>query len=103
MSLVDNRTDRTGQTARAVEYRIDPIAHTAQLVWSHPFVAPLTGQPWSAGFGSVRRQADGHVVVGWGDQTSPQLTEYDAAGHVALAVDTPDSWGYRVVKEPAPS
>jgi len=101
LSLIDSRTDRPGETARAVVYRLDGAGGTARLVWSAPFVAPVTGATWSGGLGSVRRQSDGHTVVGWGDQPSPQLTEYDAAGAVVLAVETPDSWGYRVVKEPA--
>jgi hypothetical protein len=73
----------------------------ARLVWSSPFTAPITGEPWSSGLGSVRRQPDGHVVVGWGDQAKPQFTEFDERGEPVLTVETADSWGYRVVKEPA--
>ena len=101
LSLVDNRTARPGEAGRVVVYRLDTADGSARLLWSQPFTAPVTGQTWSGGLGSVRRQTDGHTVVGWGDQPSPQLTEYDASGAVVLAVETPDSWGYRVVKEPA--
>jgi hypothetical protein len=103
LTLVDNRTERTGENARVAFYRLDVANQTARLIWWAPFVAPLTGEAWSSGLGSARAHADGHVVVGWGDQTSPQLTEYDAGRRPVLVVETPDSWGYRVVKEPASS
>jgi hypothetical protein len=100
LSLVDNRTDRAGETARAVVYGLDTVHHTATLVFSKDFTAPLTGETWSGGLGSLRRQPDGHVVVGWGDQTMPQLTEYDASGTPVLGVDMIEAWSYRAVKEP---
>lgn len=101
LTMIDNRTERAGEQGRAVAYRLDEANGVARLIWSAPFVAPVTGEAWSGGLGSVRRQADGHTVVGWGDQARPQFVEYDADGEPALVVDTPDSWGYRVVKEPA--
>lgn len=101
LTLVDNRTERAGEQGRAVAYQLDEANGVARMVWSAPFVAPVTGESWSGGLGSVRRQADGHTVVGWGDQARPQFVEYDADGEQVLVVDTPDSWGYRVVKEPA--
>ena len=101
LSMIDNRTGKTGQRARAVVYRLDTTNATARLVFAEDHAAPLTGEGWSAGMGSVRRQADGHVVVGWGDQTMPQLTEFDAAGTPVLSVDMIDAWSYRTVKVPA--
>ncbi len=101
LTVVDNRTGRAGETGRAVAYRLDEAAGVARLVWSSPFTAPVTGEPWSSGLGSVRRQPDGHTVVGWGDQAKPQFTEFDERGVPVLTVETADSWGYRVVKEPA--
>ena len=101
LSLVDNRTGKTGQRARAVIYRLDTTNSTARLVFAQDHSAPLTGEGWSAGMGSVRRQADGHVVVGWGDQTMPQLTEFDTDDTPVLSVDMIDAWSYRTVKVPA--
>lgn len=98
LTLVDNRTEKAGQRARVVGYRLDTVNGTARLEFSHDVATPLTGETWSAGMGSARVQPDGHLVVGWGDQTTPQLAEYDEGGTPLLRVDMVDAWAYRVVK-----
>lgn len=99
VTMFDNRTAKTGQPARAVEYAVDQQQHTATLVASVP--AP-DGNP-ACCLGSTRRQDDGSVVVGWGS-SPPLLTEYNAKGTRTLVLSqNPPSYNYRVVKLPTTS
>jgi hypothetical protein len=88
---------------RAVEYAIDPVAHTATFVWQRPIDGPCsTPTCKSFGIGSVRRQPDGNTVIAWGGESSPAFTEVDPAGAALLQVSLPiANLTYRVVKVPA--
>jgi hypothetical protein len=96
LTLLDNRT-ATGQSARAVAYRIDEPAGTATLLWqiSAPEASP------SFGLGSNRVAADGSVLVGWGNPVQPMFSEYDAAREVVMTISQVGGGAaYRIVKEP---
>ena len=63
---------------RAVEYVLDPVAHTATFVWQRPIDGPCSNAACkSFGIGSVRRQPDGNTVIAWGGESSPAFTEVD--------------------------
>jgi hypothetical protein len=94
--------DESGQTApaRAVAFSIDLAGGTATPIWQR------TGPATSGAMGSVRLQADGHVVVGWGapETGHTTLTEFDEAGHDVLDVAFPSGeTSYRAIKTPLES
>jgi hypothetical protein len=93
ISLFDNRLDSTGAT-RAAVYAIDTVGHTATLIAS--YARPDGGQVGT--MGSVRVNADGHVVIGWG-ANAPLATELDSSNSVVLELTGPDGGSYRAVKE----
>jgi hypothetical protein len=102
--MFDNRASAaTPGTMRAVEYAIDPAAHTATFVWQRPIIGPCTPPNTtckSFGLGSVRRQPDGNTVIAWGGERAPAFSEVDATGKALLEVSQP-GLTYRVVKVPA--
>lgn len=79
---------------RVVEYQLDPVAMTAELVWSY---AP-TGTR-SQSMGSAQRLPNGNTFVGWGMSYNPVLaTEVDPDGNVVFQLE-----GYSVDSEPPAS
>ncbi len=92
LTVYDNRTAMTGQSARVVAYRIDTDDMTATMIREikHP-----AGQ-LSGALGSARFAADGSVLVNWG-QLQPMFTELDAAGNTLLSV-TSNTGTFRAVK-----
>lgn len=74
--LYDNGTRHTPPETRAVEYRLDPVAKTADLVWQFrhdpPFWVPYTG--------SVQRLASGNTVIGYSNRGI--VTEVDPGGKI---------------------
>lgn len=90
------------RTSRAVRYRIDPDAGTAEVVWS--YTATVDGEPAYASFvGDADRMANGNVLMTNGgyadrpDQVSAQIVEVvpddsPAGGRIVfdLRLDHPD-------------
>jgi hypothetical protein len=95
--LYDNGTRHTPPETRVVEYRLDPAAKTADMVWQYrhspPFYVPYTG--------SVQRLKSGNTVIGFSNRGI--VTEVDPKGNVvwegAIMVN-PDRAGdfYRAIK-----
>lgn len=101
LTLFDNRTEMSGQPARAVAYRIDtanadPAAWTATLEWE---IRDVLGRN-SPALGSTRVGEDGSVLIGWGF-LQPMFEEVAASGERLLAVSQlPFGNSYRIVKYP---
>jgi len=101
LTLFDNESNVPSTRSRAAEYQIDTGTGTATLVWQYE----LDRQVTAFGLGSVRRQADGSTVIGWGP-LQPLLTDLGPYGNLTLsvsqtpAVDNQISMNYRTVKEP---
>ncbi len=98
ITVFDNETGRTTETARAVQYAINTSAGTATMVreWRSQ-----SGP--SAAMGGTRLQSDGSIVICWGS-SPPLFTEIDQFGSVLLNVaQLPTGAGYRIVKEPLSS
>ena len=101
LTLFDNESGVAGASSRAVEYALDTNANTATLVWQYE----LSRQVTAFGLGSVRRQADGSTVIGWGP-LQPLLTDLGPFGNLTLevsqspATDNQIAMNYRTVKEP---
>lgn len=94
--LYDNGTTHTPPETRAVEYRLDPAARTATLVWEFRH-QPAIYTPF---VGSAQRLAGGNTFVGYGG--AGVVTEASPAGAVVwegqLAVDGAPSIAYRLLK-----
>lgn len=94
VTVFDDQSGRTFETARAVQYAIDTNAGTATMVreWRS-----RSGP--SAAMGGARLQRDDSVVISWGT-SPPLLTEIDPFGSILLNIrQLPTGVGYRVVKE----
>ena len=81
LTVYDNRTAMTGQSARVVVYEIDEAQGTATMIREIRQPAGLV----SGALGSARFAADGSVLVNWG-QLQPMFTELDAAGNTLLSI-----------------
>lgn len=75
--LYDNGTRHTPPETRAVEYRLDPVAKTADMVWQFRH-SPVFWVPYT---GSVQRLVDGNTVIGYSNRGI--VTEVRRDGSVA--------------------
>jgi hypothetical protein len=91
LTLFDNSLFSPNQ-ARAVEYEIDTIAMTAELVWEHRNTHGL----FSQFVGNVQQLDNGNRIVNWGGLFPLNLTttfvEIDAFGNDMLKVDLSDGF-----------
>jgi hypothetical protein len=95
VTLFDDHGAKPG-VARAVEYTIDHVAHTATMVFHFDGTAQAQYE------GSFRRYADGHSVIGWGYvPNDPRVvTELDESGTDIFDVTFTGGASYRAVKVP---
>ena len=71
---------------RIVEYKIDEVNKTAELVWEYKkegLFIPIMG--------SVKRLSNGNTLICWG-KDSPCITEIDYDGKVVLEIDLPKGY-----------
>lgn len=100
--LFDNGQTRDPPESRAAEYAVDPVAHTATLVWQFRHTPPL----YAPILGSVQRLENGNTLVGFTGQfdftraTGPAtVDEVDPSGQVVWEATTPrDMVVYRMLK-----
>ena len=78
ITLFDNGNFHDPPCSRAVEYRLDEQAMTAQLVWEYRHVPCLQ----ASATGNVQRQPNGNTLISWGTENT--VTEVRADGTVAL-------------------
>ena len=94
--LYDDGTTHAPQVTRAVEYRIEPSAHTATLVWEFRHQPAL----YTPFVGSVQRLRSGDTFVGYG--WVGLATEVTPAGAVVwegqLTIDGAPWVAYRLLK-----
>ena len=81
--LFDNGNLHDPPRSRAVEYRIDEQARTAELVWSHDD-GRYTGY-----FGSAERLENGNTLISWGALHDPLVTEVTPAGERVFTLTLP--------------
>ena len=82
-TLFDNGIQHDPPRSRAVEYRLDLEAGTAERVWQYvpePFIISGT-------MGSVQRLPNGNTLINWAHPGLPKVTEVDAAGSVVYEAD----------------
>jgi len=88
ISLFDNGTFRIPQYSRAVDYRIDENAKTAELVWTYRH----TPEIYTSLQGGVQTLSNGHRVIAWGSAAAnghPGVTEVDSNGVVVFEATLP--------------
>ena len=95
LTIFDNRTSNgSGEPARAVAYRIDPVAMTATMLWQ---IERGDGGA-SPAQGSARVTPDGSVLVSWGTQ-QPVFEEFTRSGRRLMSIrELPTGISYRIVK-----
>jgi hypothetical protein len=59
--IFDNGTLHPAPQSRAVEYKLDPVGHTATRVWDFTHAPPI----FTEFTGSVQRLANGNTFIGW--------------------------------------
>lgn len=77
ISIFDNRTGTGDDFARAIEYEVDELNKTAELVWEY------RTEGSSPAMGNAQRLSNGNTVIGWGS-LYPTLTEVMPNGDVAF-------------------
>jgi hypothetical protein len=74
--LIDNGVRHVPPESRAIEYKLDLVAHTATLVWQYRHTPPLFA-PFA---GSAQRFKNGNTLVAFG--AAAQVAEVTASGGV---------------------
>jgi len=98
-TLFDNGNLVIPTKSRALEYHLDQVNKSAELVWSFEY-NPTT---YSVAMGSNQRLSNGRSIIGWGwSFTDPRaVTEVNDDGSVALELLLPDNvLSYRAFKFP---
>lgn len=102
ITMFDNGTQRTPQCSRGVEYKIDEVSKTCELVWEYRHVPDI----YASLQGSMQTLPDGHRVIAWGSGAASGLasfTEVDADKNVVFeAFMQKDMFPYSVTKHPIP-
>lgn len=95
--LYDNGNFHTPPYSRAVEYRLDVINMTAELVWQYRNSPDVFGPA----MGSAFRQPNGNTIIGWGLTPAMRtaITEARPDGSKAFEMDLPPGiFSYRIFK-----
>ncbi|HUF40182.1 MAG TPA: arylsulfotransferase family protein [Anaerolineales bacterium] len=84
ISLFDNGNQHSPPHSRAVEYALDEVGMTVNLVWKYPADTSLFG-PF---MGNMQRLDNGNTLIGWGGL--PMFTEALADGTKTYEVEMTD-------------
>jgi hypothetical protein len=83
-TIIDTNEKPT-HISRAVEYKIDEINKTAELVWEYKAKFGTTGM------GSVQRLPNGNTLICWG-YAIPAVNEINTKGEVVLQLNLPPTY-----------
>lgn len=83
--LFDNGNLHVPPASRAVEYKLNEQAKTAEMVWEYRHEPPLFG----AALGFAHRAENGNTVINYG--TANRIIEVDPAGNKQLEIAVTDS------------
>lgn len=96
-TLFDNGNLHNPQFSRSLEYQIDEVNMSAELVWDFNYTPAF----YSPAMGSSRRLENGNTLIGWGLIESKTITEVKSDGLIALDISLADSFlTYRAFKFP---
>jgi hypothetical protein len=94
-TLFDNGNFHTPPFSRAVEYQVDEVAHTANLVWQFRHTPDVYG----SATGYVQRLPNGNTLIAWGTG-KPNMTEVTADDQVVMELSLPAGEStYRVYRQ----
>lgn len=96
--IFDNGNGHTPSQTRVIEYKLDEVNKTAELVWSYQ----IPGY-FAFATGSVQQLSNGNMFIGWGIAVNPNETlramEITRDGKILLELHMPaGAGGYRVFK-----
>jgi hypothetical protein len=99
--LYDNGNAHAPAESRAVEYELDPVAHTATMVWEFRHAPPF----FTGALGYAKRLSNGNTVIGFGaiaPTNRSVVSEVDPEGNVVwegeVLVNNRGPGVYRFVK-----
>jgi hypothetical protein len=97
-TIYDNGNERNPPYSRSLEFTIDQVNKTIDLVWSYD----ANKEFYSGSSGSTQRLRSGNTVIGYGyDLSSPAVIEVHYDKSVAFRLNFPDNiTSYRAVKFP---
>ncbi len=102
ITLFDNGFQHSPSYSRAIEYKLNQVDKTAELVWEFRNDTDI----FASANGSMRRLENGNSLIGWGWVASAykkDLTEVTSNGEVALEFELPANVGsFRWVKSKWP-
>ena len=101
ITLFDNGNQHPTPYSRAVEYKLDRVDKTAELVWEYRHSPDI----FTSAMGSVQRLSDGNTIICWGSAGStagnPTVTEVHPDNSVAIELSLPDGQtSYRAFRFP---
>lgn len=102
ITLFDNGFQHSPSYSRAIEYKLNQVDKTAELVWEYRNDTDI----FASANGSMRRLENGNSLIGWGwvaSEYKKDLTEVTPDGDVALEFELPANVGsFRWVKSKWP-
>jgi len=102
ITLFDNGFQHSPSYSRAIEYKLNQIDKTAELVWEFRNDTDI----FASANGSMRRLKNGNSLIGWGwvaSEYKKDLTEVNPDGEVVLEMELPANVGcFRWVKSDWP-
>jgi len=85
-TLMDNGNHRVPAYSRAVEYRLDTLAMTAEEVWSYRH----DPDRFSSSMASTQRLENGSTLIGWARPSLPKVSEVSETGALLFEGDFTD-------------
>ncbi len=106
VTLYDNGNQHPTPYSRAVEYKLDEINFTAELVWEYRNSPDIYGPT----MGSTQRLTNGNTVIGWGGVTEGHIrivTEVNPQAEIEFELSFPrgvtfQTTSYRAYRYPYP-
>ncbi|MBN1187881.1 MAG: aryl-sulfate sulfotransferase [Bacteroidales bacterium] len=90
-TIYDNGNNREPQFTRAVEYKIDPIAKTAEKVWEYQYPK----MNYSCMMGSVQRLVNGNTYMDFSEWPPLYACEVDIDNNIVFEIEVQGVSGYR--------
>jgi hypothetical protein len=88
ITFFDNGNQKSQHFSRAVEYKIDEVNKTVDLVWEYRHAPDI----YASAQGCVQRLANGNTLIGWGDagvDGNPSITEVHPDKSIAFELTLP--------------
>ncbi|MBN2103663.1 aryl-sulfate sulfotransferase [bacterium] len=90
-TIYDNGDSHTPPFTRAVEYKIDPVAMTAEKVWEYRY----DKVNYAFMMGSVQRLSNGNTYIDWSTRPPMRACEVDSNNNLLFEIEVDGVSGYR--------